>query len=399
MLPTDSLVTLIASLPAGTARLAAVEDVVAEMQQLERLPREAAAGRLVGLGFRPLPAHTRVIDDTLDALADVAGALWPAWYGRPEMPGPRPGHEQAAVLCHAAELAQCRRRVMDVWLRAADQLCAAGQSPRLLKLGGPMEAEQLALAISPTRCEIVMAVCDDSPEATHLMGLARAAEWLAAETGAAVVVLVPPQLLRSPELDSIAYDALELASPTAMERPADVSESEFNPASGRPDAGPPSPPRAPATTPAGSAVAGAGPTLPVQRERRTTGLVVTPLIGLPHPASPGEQLLARRLTADEMLAGLFECNQWVETRYHTRHLVDLVWRDGKLVVEVDGFYWHTRPDAFAHDRLRDFELNVSGYLVLRLPHDDVMQDVERAMRRIQRLVAFHRGGRDGCNDA
>jgi very-short-patch-repair endonuclease len=62
-----------------------------------------------------------------------------------------------------------------------------------------------------------------------------------------------------------------------------------------------------------------------------------------------------------------------------------------LVVEVDGYYWHSSPSAFSRDRQRDFELAVAGHLVLRLPHDEVIADVENAVEKIRTLVRFRRG--------
>jgi very-short-patch-repair endonuclease len=129
-----------------------------------------------------------------------------------------------------------------------------------------------------------------------------------------------------------------------------------------------------------------GPTVP-----GSPRVSVSPLIGRPNPASPGELMLASRLERDEQLAGLFRYNVRVETARGTSPLVDLVWEEGKLVVEVDGFYFHSSAEAFARDRNRDYELAISGYLVLRLPGDEVVADVELAVEKIRDMVAFRRG--------
>jgi very-short-patch-repair endonuclease len=121
-----------------------------------------------------------------------------------------------------------------------------------------------------------------------------------------------------------------------------------------------------------------------------TTVGVWPVIGHPHPYSPGEQLLARRLTEDLMLGGLFQFNVPVRTRFDSRFLVDLLWPEGRVVVEVDGYEHHSNRIAFGNDRRRDYELTVSDYLVLRLPHDEVIQDVEITLEKIRDLVQFRR---------
>ena len=177
------------------------------------------------------------------------------------------------------------------------------------------------------------------------MGLARAAEWLAQSTSARVLVLVPSALATSSELDSINFGAIHWT---------------------RPDSGP----------------QGA---MPEEQKDR-----VWPTVGRPHPFSPGEQLLAARLASDAGLAGLFAHNAFLRSRHGHSFLVDLLWAEGKVVVEIDGYQYHSGRIAFAADRQRDYELTVSGYLVLRLPHDEVLRDVKLCLEKIRTLVRFRR---------
>jgi very-short-patch-repair endonuclease len=49
-----------------------------------------------------------------------------------------------------------------------------------------------------------------------------------------------------------------------------------------------------------------------------------------------------------------------------RHLVDAVWREQRVIVEIDGFAFHGSRAAFERDRRRDAELAALGYRVIRV---------------------------------
>jgi hypothetical protein len=51
--------------------------------------------------------------------------------------------------------------------------------------------------------------------------------------------------------------------------------------------------------------------------------------------------------------------------------VDFVWRDRRLVVEVDGYAHHRSPAAFERDRERDVLLETNGWRVMRFTYDQV----------------------------
>jgi very-short-patch-repair endonuclease len=116
----------------------------------------------------------------------------------------------------------------------------------------------------------------------------------------------------------------------------------------------------------------------------------TPWRGAPHPLSDIEQRLAAMLGDDPELAALFCFNQFVDTVRGSRPKVDLVWADGRLVIELDGYPDHATRRAFIGDRHRDYELALSGYTVLRLANDEVVQDFGRAIEKIRDLVHLRR---------
>jgi very-short-patch-repair endonuclease len=53
--------------------------------------------------------------------------------------------------------------------------------------------------------------------------------------------------------------------------------------------------------------------------------------------------------------------------------VDFVWRDARLIVEVDGYAFHRSPAAFEADRERDVRLGLAGWRVLRFTHAAIMR--------------------------
>ncbi|WP_337176007.1 DUF559 domain-containing protein [Paludisphaera sp.] len=306
--------------PTGAARAVFVGDgpgvVLAALE--ERATAENF--RVVSIRYDRLPRLTSLIDDVLGRLAELALATWPDW----------PDDDGAA----------------SAWRKSAAALCERGRPPLPRGWTASDSARRLARAIDAAPLAVALAADDAAPPSGALLGLARAAEWLAREAPARVLVVAPDSLAGSAELDAVAFDAtyVRTAAPAKAEEP-------------------------PAPRP---------------------GARISPLIGRPNPMSGGEKLLAERLGRDADLAGLFRYNVRVETARRTRPLVDLVWEEGKVVVEVDGYYFHRDERAFSGDRNRDYELTISGYLVLRLPEDEVVADVGLAVEKIRDVVAVRR---------
>jgi len=111
--------------------------------------------------------------------------------------------------------------------------------------------------------------------------------------------------------------------------------------------------------------------------------------GRAHHASAIEQRLEAALRHDLELAPLFLCNETVSVAGFGSPRVDLLWREGRVVVELDGPD-HQDDPKFAHDRHRDYEFLVAGYLVLRITNDQVETDLQRAIEKIRAVVRFRR---------
>jgi very-short-patch-repair endonuclease len=291
-----------------------------------------------------------IIADVLERLAATALGLWPHWYGvefDPAVDDATTSDCRSAIEGAALAKGGSLPRPLPAWLKAAASLCDTGRPPLPTGYSNAVQLAQLALAVSPVDLVLVLCVATPTPSRSALFGLAKAAEWLAINSGASVCVLVSNEVAGATELDSISYHCVQLATDLPVEvNPPEVEEK--------------------------------------------TSFVVLPVQGQPHPNSPGEQMLARRIENDARLRGLFAANQIIETVRHRHLMVDLVWQEGKVVVEVDGYKWHSSKQAFSNDRQRDYELAISGYLTLRLPHHEVVADPDRALEKVADMVAFRR---------
>jgi very-short-patch-repair endonuclease len=56
------------------------------------------------------------------------------------------------------------------------------------------------------------------------------------------------------------------------------------------------------------------------------------------------------------------------------HEVDFLWRGRKLIVEVDGFAYHSSRQAFERDRRRDARLQAAGFRVMRFTYLQIVNE-------------------------
>jgi very-short-patch-repair endonuclease len=69
-----------------------------------------------------------------------------------------------------------------------------------------------------------------------------------------------------------------------------------------------------------------------------------------------------------------------------RYEVDFLWPEQRLVVEVDGFAFHSSRVAFDRDRTRDAQLTAAGYRVVRLTWRQIVNDPEATLVRLTRAL-------------
>ena len=216
------------------------------------------------------------------------------------------------------------------WLRAASRLAAGGRAPRLRRCEPAIEFDGLRRAVDPNGLVLVAEIDPAAPRRARAM--VEVLEWCAARGTATVAALAhrPPSI--SP------YDRLLYGARAVRTDPEPLVERFF---------------------------------------------------ASPHPASLTELRVKQALDRDAELGPLFACNQLVTDAGARPPRVDLLWRDGRVVVEFDGPE-HQASLKFADDRHRDYELLVAGYHVLRITNDQVAMDLARAIEKIRAVVRFRR---------
>jgi very-short-patch-repair endonuclease len=115
------------------------------------------------------------------------------------------------------------------------------------------------------------------------------------------------------------------------------------------------------------------------REAEFVGLATRGQVGAERARSELEQLflyLCRRHRLPQPLV-----NARVE-----EYEVDFLWREESLIAEVDGWQSHRTRSAFEEDRIRDAQLSVLGYRVLRFTWRQIDTDPRGVARTIRRLL-------------
>ena len=67
--------------------------------------------------------------------------------------------------------------------------------------------------------------------------------------------------------------------------------------------------------------------------------------------------------------------------------VDFLWRRERLIVEVDGFAFHSSRRAFEHDHRRDHDLVMAGYRVMRVTWRQIVREPEALVVRLALSLA------------
>jgi very-short-patch-repair endonuclease len=69
--------------------------------------------------------------------------------------------------------------------------------------------------------------------------------------------------------------------------------------------------------------------------------------------------------------------------------VDAIWRGERLIVEIDGFAFHSSPSAFERDRYRDGVLTAAGFRVMRVTWQQLTREPESLLVRLTKALVAH----------
>ncbi|HZO51334.1 MAG TPA: DEAD/DEAH box helicase family protein [Bryobacteraceae bacterium] len=71
-----------------------------------------------------------------------------------------------------------------------------------------------------------------------------------------------------------------------------------------------------------------------------------------------------------------------------RYLLDyeIAGESRRYAIELDGFEFHGRRDAFSYDRLRQNDIQASGWVVVRFSYDSIRTDTARCVSQLQTLL-------------
>jgi very-short-patch-repair endonuclease len=80
---------------------------------------------------------------------------------------------------------------------------------------------------------------------------------------------------------------------------------------------------------------------------------------------------------------------WTVNRQIAGYEVDILFREERVVIEIDGFAFHSDADTFQRDRSRQNAIALAGYQILRFTWLDLVEYPERVLAEIRRAI---RGG-------
>ena len=340
-----------------------VEDALAVLQ--EAVASRGPAPRVVSLTWSEVPPLANELGLLVAALAKATVGFFPELYGLRQGEVAEPWSAvQVETEAHAIT-----REVAGVDGGACRRIltaCYRGKVPSLGKLPRGEQARQFGLAMDPARLFVFIAVVNVPANGQSLRSLAQGAEWLAGNVRGRLVLVLPRELAGRAELDHVSYGACVLSNdaellPVEESAQAGVSEAGEK-----------------------SAVRQAASSEPAQPV-----ICVSPIVGRPATNSDAEQALYDRLTSDDELRPLFAFNQQVSTVTGQMPRVDVLWDEGKLVIEVDGPD-HRGPGKFSKDRMRDYELWLTGYSVVRFTDGRVLEATDAVVEQIRTAVKFVR---------
>lgn len=303
-----------------------------------------------------------IIGVVIDQLAEAANNLWPLWFGGEDFSELNDSALSDQYL--PIKLATLTSRLPGLstgWAEAAIRKMLRGHNPHMPSGAPDIEWPQLCHAVNPNGL-IAVVTLDEWPSQSSL-AVVHALEWLALNGNVAIAILcreLPPWV---PPFDRLLYGAREV-TPEALPLAAryDYAEGETDDA--------------------------------LATEASPVIILLPSVHGRPHPMSLIEQRLSKMIEADAELMSKFVFNARIEDVSLKSPKVDLLWSQGRLVIECDGAE-HRGRRAYRDDRHRDYELLCAGYAVVRIPNEEIIEDFAKALEKIRSVVRLRRPSNGG----
>jgi len=296
----------------------------------------------VPLLYRPRRASTtssRALHELLDAVADAARDLYPAWPpGAAELEADG-GASGPAIRLLASRTAEARSGFAPFWAHAA----ARARSAADLRGAFPIEVEgrelPRLLELAWGREELALLVDLEGVPTDHDPALASALEWLAFHGRLAVLV--------GPTSDRSAWSRYPALPPV------DADDTE------------------PIDVPPDDRLAMPAPP------------------GRPHPHSDHEQALHAALQGRDWTHDVVFNKPVQIGAFGQTVIVDVMFTEARVVIELDGDE-HRGRRKYQRDRIRDNELTALGHAVHRFTNDEIESDLQDVLARLERYVAAAR---------
>jgi very-short-patch-repair endonuclease len=305
--------------------------------------------------FLSLPEDSRtetIIAGVIDQLAAAATSLWPLWFGGEDF-----SQLNDDALSHRylpiklAMLTSHLPRLSTGWAEAAIRRLLRGRTPRVPGAAAEIEWSQFCHTIGPSGLITVIPLheaCSQDPWA-----VVHALEWLAANSDVAIAVLCRELPPHEPPFDRLLYGARVVTPDILLATHVENTDREE------------------------------------AFEASPVALLLPSVQGRPHPQSLIEKRLSKMIEADAELTSKFIFNAILEDVSLKSPKVDLLWAEGRLVIELDGAE-HRGRRAYRDDRHRDFELLCAGYVVVRITNDEIVEDFGRTLEKIRSIVRLRR---------
>jgi hypothetical protein len=121
----------------------------------------------------------------------------------------------------------------------------------------------------------------------------------------------------------------------------------------------------------------------------TTSRDAVTVVGRPHPRSSIEATLEAVLVRQEWAYGRIWNGIYQPTLVRGAIRPDLLWSAERVVVELDGLE-HCRPEQYDADRVRDVQLQLDGFAILRFTNARVKHDVQAVAAQIEHILRTRR---------